>query len=252
MALDEKNKTYIYNLLKNVEFPEDFGVDNCNDYLDCDYDILKTVQNEDNTVRSHYGASKYVLLSDNLSYVIKIPFNGYWEALEDFYEEDEDEEESLNKDEDEDYSFIPFEGACQDSYATDLYFRDNYCETEKRIFIAMKEDGLEQFFARTEYFDIINGKPIYIQEKVSPYLNSELGKSSHLAEKLSASLHHYLPADWIEKAIQFYGRQLTMNFIEFLNRDEDGRIIRDDLHTENYGYRKDGSPCILDYSGYFS
>ena len=252
LVVTQKDKDYIYNLLSDVYFPEDFGVNNDTNELDCDYEILSDIDSEAN-VQSRYGASKYVLIDNNLSYVIKIPFDGYWETayVEENYEDDEDNEDI--DDIDVESVFINFNNACRDSYADNMFYANNYCETERRLFQVMNESGLGVFFAETQYFDTINGKNIYLQEKVTSYVNSESGASSPLAKKLSKNFHITLQPDWIEKAIQYYGEELTKAFIDFLSTDDDiGAIITDDLHDENYGYREDGSPCILDYSGFYN
>ena len=242
LILNKENKNYVYSLLENVEFPEQFGFNDDTDELDCNEDILAVVNDVDVAVKSCYGASKYVLMNDSLSYVIKIPFNGFWTET---YTDDEVDSEEIE------YEFSYFNGACRDSYATDMIYSDNYCKTEMRLFQVMEEQGLDMFFARIEYAGTINGKEVYVQEKVIPYKRSKkTGVSSPLAEKLSSTPRIYLESDWIEAAIQFYGEVLTKQFINFLSTDEDGEIIGGDLHTDNYGYREDGSPCLLDYSGY--
>ena len=239
MIITQKDKNYLHKLLDNVCFPEQFGIDESG-VLDSNYDILSSINGTAN-IRSLYGASKYVLLEKNLPYVIKIPFNGCW-----FYDEEGDPEI------DEDTVFCPFENACNDGYADDFFFADDYCETERRFYQVMIETGFEVFFAETRYFDTINGKRIYLQEKVTPYESfSDRQEASPLAKQFSEILNVSLPADWIEKAIESYGEELTKAFVDFLSSDKDvGAIIASDLYSANYGYREDGTPCLLDYSGY--
>ena len=252
LVVTQKDKDYIYNLLSDVYFPEDFGINNDTDELDCDCEILSSID-ADVKIQSHYGASKYVLVDNSLSYVIKIPFDGYWETayIEKNYKNDD--EEDTDGEEDIEFIFTNFDNACNDSYADDKIYSNNYCETERRFFKVMNEIGFGVFFAETQYFDTINGKNIYLQEKVIPYPRLEKGASSPLAVKLSETPHISVCSDWIEKAIQYYGEELTKSFINFLSTDDDiGQIIAADLHYENYGYREDGSPCILDYSGFYN
>jgi hypothetical protein len=76
-------------------------------------------------------------------------------------------------------------------------------------------------------------------------------KTSKLAEKLASRTYINFPEAWIEAAICHYGKELTEAFIVYLSSDDDvAEIIREDLHSSNFGYRENGEPCILDYSGY--
>lgn len=246
LLLEEKDKILLEKIFNNVEFPINFGVGEYSDTLYGEDEIIESINiNSNICFQSSHGASKFVLMNEKLPYVIKIPLDGYWS---DYESEDEDEEDV----------FIEFENAASDIGSDlDSEFNKNYCETELRFYKIAKVLSLEKFFAKTEFYKYINGKYIYIQEKVTPYKyrnnnnNKDDLKSSPLAKKMSKESCSGLAAEWLDVAISYYGEELTQKFVDFLSSDNEvATIIRQDLHVENYGFRKDGSPCLLDYSGY--
>lgn len=257
MLVTEKERAFVKKLFEGVEFPIDFGTYNESDSLENDEEIMAVVDlNTSDYFYSLHGASKYILINDKLPYVIKIPFNGFWEEV---YEEEiykEDDIEDVEEDIFPKYVFTNFECAGRDSYCDDAMWENNYCETEARFYQVIEEgrEDIKIFFAETRYCTAIDGKRIYLQEKVIPYSKADdkySHKSSPLAKELSKKVYHQIAEDWIEAAIIYYGEELTKKFIDFLDNDDDiGEIIKEDLHNENYGYREDGSPCLLDYSGY--
>ena len=53
------------------------------------------------------------------------------------------------------------------------------------------------------------------------------------------------PIEWLATAIECYGIALVENFIYFCKDN-----CLDDWHDGNYGWRKDGSPVVLDWAGF--
>ena len=54
--------------------------------------------------------------------------------------------------------------------------------------------------------------------------------------------------EWIAICLDKYGKSKVERFLYYCeNIDLD---ILDDIHNGNYGYRTNGTPCIIDYSGY--
>lgn len=237
LIITKEQQDYLEAILDDVYFPECFGAYEDSDELDCDYDILVSIDNDN--FYSLHGASKYILLNDDFSFVIKVPFNGYWEQN---YCEETDEYSR-------DYSFIDFEGSHFSPH-------NDYCAAETIIYDIMCEYAFDVFFAETKFFKNIDETPIYIQEKVIPYSSDKSKsfrsiKTSKLAEKLANRRYISFPEAWIEAAICHYGKELTEAFIVYLSSDDDvAEVIREDLHLSNFGYRENGEPCILDYSGY--
>jgi hypothetical protein len=65
-----------------------------------------------------------------------------------------------------------------------------------------------------------------------------------------------ISAVWLELAAKTYGRKKVKRLLRFLfsPRKKDkhlSEIITQDLHDGNYGFRLDGTPCFIDYSGYY-
>ena len=235
----KKQKEFLEEILGEVNIPYDFGAYNDTREIDCDDDILSSVNNKYKGFYSLSGASKYVLVNDTLPFVIKVPFNGYWE--EDYCEEVDEYSDS--------YSFVNFEGSHFSPH-------NDYCASETIIYDMMCKLTFDIFFAETKFFKRIDETSIYIQEKVIPYSSDKSKsfrsiKTSKLAERLASRTYISFPEAWIEAAICHYGKELTEAFIVYLSSDDDvAEIIREDLHSSNFGYRENGEPCILDYSGY--
>ena len=51
--------------------------------------------------------------------------------------------------------------------------------------------------------------------------------------------------EWLARAIEYYGEAAVNDLLAFIELEG-----INDFHTENIGFREDGSPVILDYSGY--
>ena len=249
MLITQEQKDLVKNLLEKISFPDEFGPTEYDDYYDDE--LIDTLNdNSDVTFEAASGASKYVLLSNSLPFVIKVPFNGYW-ARKDDYDEEENE-----CDDDDDYRFVEFYGANTSKFYNGIHENNDYCATEAAIYERMCEMGYEKFFAKTSFLCTNSHKRIFIQERVTPYLRTEndVFKSIHTSKEandLAGRIRIPFSAVWIEAAIRFYGLKLTLDFMNFLTSDDNvARIIIEDLHHNNYGYRKNGEPCILDYSGY--
>lgn len=173
----------------------------------------------------NWGASKYVIFPCKKDYVVKIPFNGefsYW------YDTKKDEE------------------------MTDFIKREiDYCSIEASIYADAVVSGLDEFFAKTKYYGVtFNGTPFYISEKVIEfYAGKEKSKnpSNESKQKAIKYIVNDLNQDWIARAIEWYGEYKVKELIIFLV--EEGV---NDLHSNNLGFRKNGAPVILDYSGFSS
>ena len=54
-----------------------------------------------------------------------------------------------------------------------------------------------------------------------------------------------IPTFWLAKAIDVYGEDEVNSLLDFIREHS-----IDDLHYGNIGYRKNGEPVLLDYSGF--
>ena len=188
-----------------------------------------------------YGATKAVVIPKNCNKVLKIPFHAF------VYE--------TNEEDDEDYEQVDFINA--NSECGWDYCYDEFCKYEQS-----KEDGFSDFFPETEFYNYIQDGyskiPVYIQERVNPFRYDvktlKNSKSYDTARDLVSTMneHSYrikrLDIYFITECINFYGKEKTEKFIEyiFLEYPE----IGSDLHNANLGRRDDGSPVILDFSGF--
>lgn len=187
----------------------------------------------------NYGCSKLVFKPPNASYVIKTPLTGYYS-------------------DDKEYIYSDFTGA-KGSKPND------YCNAELELYQSIKEthSDILCFFAETAYIGCNKqGKPFYAQEKVIPAFyyedddNEELllrpseASKVFVADRIRHNDKDYnnFDAQWLALALDYYGDQKLKNLFNYLASNKD---LSNDLHTQNYGYRvSDGSPCILDFSGF--
>ena len=172
------------------------------------------------------GVSKVVIIPHDSSYVLKIPYRGARDG-EDYY----------------DFHYAGNE------------IRDwDYCETEAEIYDAFKAEGLECFLAKTvRYGEDATGYPLYIQEKCITSYDYEDPDPNYTYDDTdfrSMLACGIAVADntWNMKAIMYYGIEKYIRFMQLcLDRFPD---VLDDLHSQNYGYRIDGSPVLIDFSSW--
>ena len=175
------------------------------------------------------GVSKVVIIPHDSSYVLKIPYRGAREGEEswDFH------------------------------YAGNKIRDWDYCETEAEIYDAFKAEGLECFLAKTvRYGKDATGYPLYIQEKCITSYDYEDPDSNYAYDYTEIKAFRSMFAcgmavaddTWNMKAIMYYGVERYIRFMQLcLDRFPD---VLDDLHSQNYGYRIDGSPVLIDFSSW--
>ena len=203
---------------------ENVEVGNIADYLYFHHNEL-TVAN---------GISKAVLISKEVDSVLKVPFLGMW--YENYNEETGDYDEYW-----EEFYGVP---------------DGDYCMREVEVYEAAEEAGVEMFFAKTEFFGMLDcGLPVYKQVKVVPLNETDFSKIRKPSEKSVSKveeLYNYeaCDLDWKALALDYYGEELLKKFFDFINNDFPA--CGEDMHRGNYGYTLDGRPVLLDYSGYES
>lgn len=137
---------------------------------------------------------------------------------------------------------------------------DNYCQIEADIYQECIDDGYgyEIFLAKTKEIDELH----YVQEKCETYGNKYDTCDDNFQKKTAKDIEkyknklegkHFFPSRFILDLIKSYGEDKTFDFLDFLSSDSDiARSISMDLHNDNIGYRvSDGTPCIIDYSGWW-
>lgn len=209
LMIEDKLTRFLESISVPEQFNENDGIEDNTKDIYWDYDC---------------GASKAVLIVDELSEVVKIPFetSGYGD---------------------------PFEYAsCNGRYSSDW----DYCNTEAEMYDVICEYGFEEFFVETKFWGYSKGSnhPLYTQEKVVTFYQgienrTSTEKSKRIADKM------YVPrleTEWVALAIDWYGEERVKALVDFLNSNDEG--IGYDLHTGNVGFRMNGAPVILDYAGY--
>ena len=210
----------INDILK-MNIPAEFGCDEDGETTDS---IEKVFDQLDSSVNTAYGATKFIIFLNDKE-VVKIPFNGcYW------YD------------------------SCED-WRFDEFYVENYCAKEAEIYRSAEDAGLAEFFASTKFCGrTVNGKPIYVSERVYEFYDSGAIRektdsfsenSMTKAKELKEAMYTRLHVEWVARAIEYYGFEAVQKLFKFINEENIS-----DLHTSNVGFREDGSPVILDYSGY--
>lgn len=229
-----EDKMMKYAKMYDDTYREDFYLDEEADYARLD-DYAPYIHRQ---VYTEHGASKFVIIDKSCSHVVKIPFHGT-EHYEDIYNEETDEYEYTD-----DSYFEDFYGAMTDGW--------NYCGDEAYIYSLAEEAGFEKFFAETKLLTYTKreGIPIYIQERVESFSRGKTKSKASEKSKEIAEVYHNnvhlarIHKDWIADAIEFYGEDYVREFLEWYKE------YANDLHSGNIGYRFNGEPVILDYSGY--
>lgn len=208
-----------------LDIPSQFGSDDENDTSE---EIEAIMDECDKNVECRYGASKFIMLFDGSDKIVKIPMNGTW-----FYNYDDNDSADYD-----DPVWEPFATA-------------DYCALEALIYEAAVEAGLEMFFASTVEAGRTSkgcGIPYYISEKVNTGYDYDREPSEDSKKKAREMTNRgHVSVDFVADALDFYGETLVQQFLEFV-REWD----INDLHDGNIGYRNDGSPVLLDYSGFRS
>lgn len=226
--LIEDKLTKVFNeIVKKV--PEKFGWD--------DYDtdeqntavISEALRDAKVAGGAYRGATKAVAVVSGCSSVLKVPYSGRWD---------------YDKSVDCEY-FTRFEGA---DNSKDHNW--DYCLTEYEVYEAAKENGLDIFFPKTEIMGECESGTVIKQERVLDfyeYCSISEDRTIELVY-LDAKYCDLINSQWIAAAIERYGRTMLDKLIDFL--EDNFPIVVEDLHNGNIGFRENGDPIILDFSGW--
>jgi len=206
-----------YQDVLKLNIPEQFGLNEDDDWGgDLDF-VVDQFKEED--IRYDNGCSKFVIFLND-DEVVKIPFNGY------HYYNDEDEEE----------------GFCE-------FNNSDYCDIEAEIYQDAVVAGLSHFFAKTVFagFTEKTHYPIYLSERVIPFEDKDYEsiKPSEDSVNKANNMITSISSRWLACAIDYYGQEEVSRLVDFIREERVG-----DFHAGNVGFRKDGAPVLLDYSGY--
>lgn len=156
---------------------------------------------------------------------------------------------------------MPFRGRIvgntkiQYTQATSSWEKDgwDYCKFEEHVYKEACAQDIECLFCGTRYLCDIQGEPVYVSQRCTPY-DSEDDDSYYCSasddtknfvngskDKISSV---EMGNDVAAKFYDYWGESVTIGLIDFL--DEYGV---NDCHSGNIGYRNKGV-CIFDYSGF--
>ena len=208
-----------------------------------DYDFFEQLAPE---VETHWGATQVCIIDPDLEDVIKIFFNGSFENV---------------------YDEVNYCG-CDVEFTE---FRHDYANIAETIYEDAKKLGFGDFFAAFEKIGETDGskRPVFRQEYVTPlddggdshpskkavdivvkkqntYNDDEDGYNFDEAAYMERAKWRTFDTNWTAAAIDAYGYELVERFLSFVRETS----IHLDMHSGNYGYRKDGTPCILDWAGF--
>lgn len=143
---------------------------------------------------------------------------------------------------------------------------ENYCDVEYIVYQKMKKKKIDCFFARIDKINI-SKRTLYIQERAEAlsdfdesleelYPEVKVHNWSKKAAERAEKNGIIIRAVWLELAAKTYGRKKVKKLLRlfFSPRKKDktlSGIISQDIHDGNYGFRVDGTPCFIDYSGYY-
>lgn len=235
--------------------PERFGKVREDDYIVGVDEIENEIWAIDHTAKFYSGISKLAIVAESLGEVaIKVPFNGCYEYSDEYYHGYQHSDEDDYADDEEEWDFdrqYYFEKFCDGGGKCN----NDYCAEEYAAYKELKELGYENFVAETELLGGINGMYILVQEFVTSMndfdkkvINSK--KSVEISKRIREdySTANNVNDDWVAACVEYYGEELSEKFFNYT--EEDGYSILADAHGGNYGYREDGSPCILDFSDF--
>lgn len=236
-----------------------FGPECGNDQIPTNFEMIyDEVKRVDADADLHYGISKLVIISPHLgNYVIKVPFNGMYEENYDY---------DCSKENGCDYLC---RCCCSCEHGVEPEYKDywcdysnadsptgwNYCDAEWQKYKNLRKIGLDCFVAKTYPFIEIEGFKCFIQEIAVAENDANGNETSRVtcasrqkAESLNSEFHCDLNEDWLGLCIEIFGAKKVRHFMEYAeNIDPE---ILNDMHSGNYGYRPNGTPCILDFASF--
>lgn len=226
--LVEDKLTKVFNeIVKKV--PEKFGWDEYNTDKENTAIISEALKDANVAGGTYCGATKAVAVISGCSSILKVPYSGKW-----------DYDESVDCD-----YFTRFRGADNsEDHGWD------YCLTEYEVYEAAKENGLDIFFPKTEIMGECKSGTIIKQEKVLDFYEYCPVSEDETIKFVNSDIKYYCFADslWVAAAIERYGKAMVDKLIDFL--ENNFPIVIEDLHNGNIGFRKNGEPIILDFSGW--
>ena len=211
------------------------------DFSNCN-EIYENIHKIDSNARVYHGISKMVITSPNLGgVVIKIPFNGFYDITYQYGR---------------DYDSYDNEGqlAWEDFYgADDGKNSDDYCLAEFKKYLKLKARNLHCFVAKTLLYKTIDHVNIFLQECVIAEVDDDevrqpSRKSKDIINEIKKEYGCYMDSEWLANCCDMYGEKKVKKFLAYCTKED--YDILSDMHDANFGYRPNGTPCLLDFSNF--
>ena len=207
------------------------------------------------------GATKFIIIFPKQEIVIKIPYEGSFRLKRAYRECELIFDERMFKEQSPYFDFVPYRNANRLLYDNDISINNrwDYCLTEIIFYNkVIKKSGYSNFFMKTNKLcSTKDNFPIYFQKQI-------MTRDSDNAHNIEASIpdeslnHFEKEIDCIKDC--FF--KLPSHFLYFVSETASikkaidlNKFIQEteihDLWRGNLGYRKKGSPVILDYACFY-
>lgn len=227
LSVEDKLTKVFNEIVKKV--PEKFGWDEYNTEEENTKIVSEALKDAKVAGGAYRGSTKAVAVISGCSSVLKVPYCGKW-----------DYDESVNCD-----YFTRFRGADNsEDHGWD------YCLTEYEVYEVAKENGLDMFFPKTEIMGECKSGTIIKQERVLDFYEYCPISKDETIELVDSNIRYsdFSDSQWVAAAIERYGLAMVNKLIDFL--DSKFPSVIEDLHNGNIGFRENGDPVILDFSGW--
>lgn len=122
----------------------------------------------------------------------------------------------------------------------------DYCALEVQNYTLAKQDGLENFFAETFSLGSFLNAEVYLMRRADvDYDELESYSTNEGCSEYYCNDSDYIYPDVLSCLDGFYNCDKVERLVNFCTNWE-----INDIHGENIGFYKDGTPVIIDYSGF--
>lgn len=170
------------------------------------------------------GSTKCVIIANDGTFVLKIPFTGYY---------------------DDDGDYVPYMSA-----TAPMSPEWDYCAQESYYYYEAVYWDLQNYFAEEYIIGTINDYPIYCQQYASCTndnkltLKQEKRARDYKTSSIERSEFCIKDSKWTAHFLECYGEEEYDKLIKFIRH-----YNINDLHCSNIGYINN-FPVLIDYSGY--
>jgi len=261
-----KLKDRLIEIFSSAELPRPFAMTDTTPDYSFDYyeNFFNNLFKENKFEEPHEyaaGATKFIIIFPKQEAVIKIPYEGKFRPNREYYENKLIFDKTVFEGTSRYFDFVPYRNADQLLYDNRIFIdnRWDYCLTEIIFYNKIiKKSGYSNFFMKTNKLCFTKDNfPIYLQKQIIT-LNSDNAQSieasipenslNRLKEEINCikGCFFELPFHFLYFVSERTSLKKALDLDSFIQKTE---IC--DLWRGNLGYRKKGSPVILDYAGFY-